>query len=387
MPKLPPPPPRLAQKRSSFCVRRGGEEPAVGRDDVQRGEVVAGEAVLAADHADAAAQGEPGDAHRRAGTGGQEHPVGRELRVDVDQLGAGADDRRHGRRVGGDGVQAGDVDDQSRSRGVAAVAVAAAAGGGGDAVGPGESEATLDVGRRGAVGHGGRVEGGETEVVDELGRGVGGRGGQDEGAVEGSGEGGPGGGIEWFGGGRGRGRGGDAGRARYRDRRRRPGNRRGRPIRWPPAPGPRRRGTGGGQMSPAGESDQHAPGGEAGHNGGAMSPPPMYGPDVTFVGIPRAAAGRPGQLRRGRGGDHRGALRRRDLVPGRLPVRAPGHQDHRLPAPRRPASPSGSRGRPAARARGGRHRRRGDAVGRHRRIAGPAGRQWSRRWPGRGRCR
>ena len=87
-------------------------------------QVVAGEAELAGQEADAAAERETGDADGRTRPGRDRAAVLRERRVDVDQPRAGADRRTP---VGGerDRVQARDVDDHSRRRRIAAIAVPA----------------------------------------------------------------------------------------------------------------------------------------------------------------------------------------------------------------------------------------------------------------------
>ena len=96
MPKLPPPPPRSAQNRSGSELADAVTQLAVGGDDLRGAQVVAGQAVLAGQHADAAAEGQPGDADGRAGAGGQRAPGRRQRGVDVHQLRAGAD---HGLRA------------------------------------------------------------------------------------------------------------------------------------------------------------------------------------------------------------------------------------------------------------------------------------------------
>ena len=45
----------------------------------------------------------------------------------------------------------------------------------------------------------------------------------------------------------------------------------------------------------------------------------MYGPDATFLGVPKADLADPGTLGGGRCPDHRGPVRRRHLAPGRAP--------------------------------------------------------------------
>ena len=93
MPKLPPPP-RSPQNRSAFSVLAGGQEAAVGGDDVGREQVVAGQAVLALQPADAAAEREPGDAGRRDRAAGRRQPERLRLAVELapGQAGLGARD-------------------------------------------------------------------------------------------------------------------------------------------------------------------------------------------------------------------------------------------------------------------------------------------------------
>ena len=66
-----PPPPRSAQKRSSFSSSLADERLPIGRDDLGRDEVVAREAVAPRQVADAAAEREP------AHTGGRDDAAGR----------------------------------------------------------------------------------------------------------------------------------------------------------------------------------------------------------------------------------------------------------------------------------------------------------------------
>ena len=100
MPKLPPPP-RRPQKQVGVLGLARVDEPAVGGDDVGADEVVAGEAVLAHQPADAAAEREAGDAGGRDEAAGRREPVRLRLVVDVGPHGAAADGRapaRPGRR-------------------------------------------------------------------------------------------------------------------------------------------------------------------------------------------------------------------------------------------------------------------------------------------------
>ena len=71
-----PPPPRSAQKRSSFSASLADERPPVGGDDLGRDEVVAREADAARQVADAAAEREPADAGRRDDAAGRREAVG-----------------------------------------------------------------------------------------------------------------------------------------------------------------------------------------------------------------------------------------------------------------------------------------------------------------------
>ena len=77
MPKLPPPPPWQAQnrsgRRSSATVRRWPSAVTSSTD----GELVARQAVQAADHALAPAQRQPGDADGRARAGGDRYALAR----------------------------------------------------------------------------------------------------------------------------------------------------------------------------------------------------------------------------------------------------------------------------------------------------------------------
>ena len=61
---------------------------AVGRHDVDHGHLVTRQPVGAGKDADAPAQGQPGDAHRRARSSGQQEPLRCQVAVHVDQLGA-----------------------------------------------------------------------------------------------------------------------------------------------------------------------------------------------------------------------------------------------------------------------------------------------------------
>ena len=90
-PKLPPPPPLDAHSRSSWSRRSAVTTRASAVTISTAAQVVAGEPVLAPEDTDAPAEGEPGDAHRRARAAGSRRPDDPERAVDVDQPGAGAD--------------------------------------------------------------------------------------------------------------------------------------------------------------------------------------------------------------------------------------------------------------------------------------------------------
>ena len=97
-PKLPPPP-RIAQNRSGFSL---GARPAhlpVGGDDLDCAEIVGGEAVAAADPAEATAEREAGDAGRRDDPARHDQPERLRGAVDVDPGGAGLHLHLAGRRI------------------------------------------------------------------------------------------------------------------------------------------------------------------------------------------------------------------------------------------------------------------------------------------------
>ena len=162
---------------------------AVGRDDLQRLHVVAGQAVGAGHHPDAAAQGEAGDADRRAGPARHPAAVRRQPVVEVDQPGPRAD---------GGGAPAdvhpghpGHVDDQAAGRGPARVAVPATPGRDRDAELAHEGQAGRYVVRVAAIRDAGRMQRVESRVEQPLGHGVGGLTRTDQGAGQVVAEGGP----------------------------------------------------------------------------------------------------------------------------------------------------------------------------------------------------
>ena len=88
----------------------------------------------------------------------------------------------------------------------------------------------------------------------------------------------------------------------------------------------------------------------------------QFGPDITFLGVPRADLDEPAHVGGCRRGDPRCALRRGHLLPLGCAVRAQGDARDVLPGPRRLAAVTGdARGRPGGPRRRGR-RRRGDVL-------------------------
>ena len=90
-----------------------GQEPAIGGDDVGGEQVVAGQAVLALQPADAAAEGEAGDAGRRHGAagGGESEGLGLAVELSPGQARLGVRDPLH--RIYPDAFHGRQVDDQS----------------------------------------------------------------------------------------------------------------------------------------------------------------------------------------------------------------------------------------------------------------------------------
>ncbi len=110
---MPAPAPTARPEQVGVVLRAGRVNGAVGGDDLDLGEAVAGEPVRAHEHAHPAAEGESGDADRRAGAAGQGTPRGADAVVDLRQGRTRPD--RHG-VVGGetDGRHAAGVDHQRR---------------------------------------------------------------------------------------------------------------------------------------------------------------------------------------------------------------------------------------------------------------------------------
>ncbi len=102
----------------------GGHGAAVGEDDIERPQIVAGQAIDPGEHADAAAEGQTGDTDCRARPAGDGLAVRCEPAVEVDQVEAGT--HRYGVGAETHRVHFGDVDDEAvGDAGPAAVAVTA----------------------------------------------------------------------------------------------------------------------------------------------------------------------------------------------------------------------------------------------------------------------
>ncbi len=170
-------------------VGGSGQQRPVRRDDLQALQIVAGQAVGPGSHPDAAAQGQPGDAHRGADTARDRAALGREALIEVDEPGARAD--RRGRPAHGDRGEVADVDDQPARPRPAGVAVAAGTGGERDAELAGERQARRHVGRIIHVGDRGRLQHVEPGIEQQLGGRVTGVTGPDQRACQVLGERGP----------------------------------------------------------------------------------------------------------------------------------------------------------------------------------------------------
>ncbi len=74
MPKLPPPP-RIAQNRSGFCILTGALDAAIGHHELRRAQVVERQAVLGHQPSQATAERQAGDAGRADDAAGSRQPV------------------------------------------------------------------------------------------------------------------------------------------------------------------------------------------------------------------------------------------------------------------------------------------------------------------------
>ena len=110
-----------------ILVRAAMEVAAVGRDDPERGDVVARQAELPRAEPVAAAKRETGYPDGRARAARDRAAGRREPRLDVDQAGAGADRDDPRRRAQTDRAQPPEIDDEAGTRRVTRVAVATAA--------------------------------------------------------------------------------------------------------------------------------------------------------------------------------------------------------------------------------------------------------------------
>ena len=129
---------------------------AVRGDDLHGLQVVAGQAERAAKYADAAAQGEPGDADRRAGAARDGQAAVGELGIEIDQADAGAHD--DGAAVRPERGQLRHVHDQAAGGRPARVTVPAGPGRDGHREPAREGEARTDVIRTAAVRDAGRPQ-------------------------------------------------------------------------------------------------------------------------------------------------------------------------------------------------------------------------------------
>jgi hypothetical protein len=147
MPKLPPPP-RSPQKRSALSVAL-----AVSSDDVGREQVVAGQAVHALQPADAAPEGEAGDARRRYGPTGSGQPERLRLAIELTPGQARLCTRDARGRIHAHALHRREVnDDAVVADGLSCDVVAAAAYGDWQPLVDPERECGHDVGHAGAAG-------------------------------------------------------------------------------------------------------------------------------------------------------------------------------------------------------------------------------------------
>ncbi|CAH0307982.1 hypothetical protein SRABI128_04405 [Microbacterium sp. Bi128] len=132
----------------------GGKEFSLGRDDVGREEVVAAEAILAAQVSNAAAEGQPGDAGRADNAAGSCQPEGMGRVVEVGPRRTRLRARRRGCRINPDAGHVGEIDDQGvNPRAKARGTVSSTADRQVQGVVPGEVDAGDDIGHLGYLGH------------------------------------------------------------------------------------------------------------------------------------------------------------------------------------------------------------------------------------------
>ena len=166
------------------------DDPAVGRDELHREQAVDRQAVLAHEVADAAAERQAGDTHRRrVAERGREAELGRRLRV-LARRQAGTGPRDLGRGIDVEALELGGVDDHAVvDHRVAGDAVPAAADRDLEAAGPGEPDRPRHVLRVGDPddGRGTAIDGRIVELARVVVRGV---ARQDDVSAEGRAEGG-----------------------------------------------------------------------------------------------------------------------------------------------------------------------------------------------------
>ncbi len=152
MPKLPPPP-RIAQKRSGFSSSLAGTISPVGGHHVGGEQVVDSGAVLAHQPADAAAEGEAGDAGVGDDPADRREPEELRLAVELAPEHAGLGARGARRGVDSDPLHRREVDHEAAvADGVTADVVAAAADGDEQVMLAREADRGEDVGDAGAAG-------------------------------------------------------------------------------------------------------------------------------------------------------------------------------------------------------------------------------------------
>ena len=133
-------------------VLAGAHEPTVRRDEVRRLQVVAGQAVLAHEPADPAAEREAGDAGRRDETPGQRQPERLRFVIELSPGHAALSDDALGVRVHPDALHRGQIDDDPAvGRGEPREAVSTTANGDLELLAPRELDGGDDVGDAGAA--------------------------------------------------------------------------------------------------------------------------------------------------------------------------------------------------------------------------------------------